>query len=342
MNIQSKLLMNMTQGMFHLYLLYATQNAGIYNILQHEPKTMGQLSRECNIEKNLLKRLLRPVIAMGCIEEADGKLELTEMGEVLCDNAKDSLVGFLRFNVKIAAVYFSKMDTALKHGVMPFEELEKEGFFDAQKNEQTKFEDFNKMMRDSSKNIYLKSYLQTRTKVPNIICDIGGGAGDIISKFLEFYPEAKGIVRDLSVVEEVCKENLASKGISKERCIFQAADFFKEVPPKAELYILSRILHDWDDEKCHRILSNISQAMGEQSQLLVIEKMISKEMDAKYMHMYMNDLYMWAVCGGKERTEDEFYQLFMKEGLKIKDIYPITDEEYVIEVEKETLKYGEL
>ncbi|MBQ7433948.1 MAG: hypothetical protein IJV50_10910 [Lachnospiraceae bacterium] len=342
MNIQSQLLMNMTQGMFHLYLLYATQNAGIYNTLQQGPKTIEQLSQACHIEKNLLKRLVRPVMAIGCMEERDGKLALTEMGEVLCDNTKDSLAGFLRFNVKIATAYWSKMDAALAHGAMPFEELEKQGFFDAQMEEHAKFDDFNEMMRDSSKNIDLTDYLQSRTKVPDTICDIGGGAGDIISKFLEFYPEAKGIVRDLSVAEEACKENLASRGITKDRFQFQVADFFREVPPEAELYILSRILHDWDDEKCQIILDHIGQAMGEQSQLLVIEKMIPKEMDARHMHMYMNDLYMWAVCGGKERTEEEFDGLFAKAGLKIKDIYPVTDEEYVIEIEKDNLEYGEL
>lgn len=342
MNIQSQLLMNMTQGMFHLYLLYATQNAGIYNALQREPKTSAQLSRECNIEEKLLKRLLRPVIAIGCLEETDDKLALTELGEVLCDDAKDSLAGFLRFNVKIAAAYFGKMDAALAHGIMPFEELEQQGFFDAQMEEHAKFDDFNGMMRDSSKNLDLTAYLQTRTKAPDRICDIGGGAGDIISKFLEFYPEAKGIVRDLPVTEKACRENLASKGITGERFAFQAADFFKEVPPEAELYLLSRILHDWEDEKCRTILGNISRAMGEQSQLLVIEKMIPREMDARHMHLYMNDLYMWAVCGGKERTEEEFDGLFAKAGLKIKDIYPITDEEYVIEVEKDSLEYGEL
>lgn len=342
MNIQSQLLMNMTQGMFHLYLLYATQNAGIYNNLQNEPKTIWQLSEACNIEKNLLKRLIRPVMAIGCIEEQDGKIVLTEMGEVLCDDTKDSLSGFLRFNVKIAAAYWSKMDAALEHGVMPFEELEKQGFFDAQMDEHTKFDDFNEMMRASSRNIDLTGYLKTRSNAPDTICDIGGGAGDIISKFLEIYPKAKGVVRDLPVAEEACRENLISRGITEERFQFQSADFFKEIPPESELYILSRILHDWDDEKCHTILSNICQAMGEQSQLLVIEKMIPKEMDARHMHMYMNDLYMWAVCGGMERNEDEFDGLFAKAGLKIKDIYPISDEEYVIEVEKENLEYGEL
>lgn len=342
MNMQSQLLMNMTQGMFHLYLLYATQNAGIYNQLQSGAMSVEELSEACGIERGLLRRLVRPVIALGCISEHNGKLMLTEMGEVLCDNTKDSLAGFLRFNAKIATAYWGKMDVALEKGIMPFEELEKQGFFDAHLEEHAKFDDFNKMMRDSSINLDLTGYLKTRTHAPKTICDIGGGAGDIISKFMEHYKESKGIVRDLPVVEEACRKNLISKGISEERFQFQAADFYKEVPPTADVYILSRILHDWSDEKCEIILGNIYKAMGEESQLLVIEKIMPKDMDTRHMHMYMNDLYMWAVCGGKERNENEFDGLFAKSGLKIKDIYPITDEEYVIEVEKDKLEYGEL
>ena len=37
-------------------------------------------------------------------------------------------------------------------------------------------------------------------------------------------------------------------------------DFFKDALPKADLYILGRILHDWTDEKVHALLSKISDA----------------------------------------------------------------------------------
>ena len=39
---------------------------------------------------------------------------------------------------------------------------------------------------------------------------------------------------------------------------FMIADFFKpETLPKADLYVLSRILHDWSEEKIDLILSNV-------------------------------------------------------------------------------------
>lgn len=41
--------------------------------------------------------------------------------------------------------------------------------------------------------------------------------------------------------------------------ICMIGDFFKDDLPKADLYILARILHDWSDEKLHVLLSKLSK-----------------------------------------------------------------------------------
>lgn len=38
---------------------------------------------------------------------------------------------------------------------------------------------------------------------------------------------------------------------------FQTGDFFRDNIPEANLYILSRVLHDWSEEKVHILLSKI-------------------------------------------------------------------------------------
>ena len=37
-------------------------------------------------------------------------------------------------------------------------------------------------------------------------------------------------------------------------------DFFNDSIPEAELYILSKILHDWDDDKCRQLLAKVYKA----------------------------------------------------------------------------------
>lgn len=40
----------------------------------------------------------------------------------------------------------------------------------------------------------------------------------------------------------------------------QTGDFFKDDLPKADLYILARVLHDWSDEKVNILLSKVAEA----------------------------------------------------------------------------------
>lgn len=45
----------------------------------------------------------------------------------------------------------------------------------------------------------------------------------------------------------------------EDRCTYEVGDMFQEVP-KADVYLMKYILHDWEDEDCIRILSNVHDA----------------------------------------------------------------------------------
>lgn len=168
------------------------------------------------------------------------------------------------------------------------------------------------------------------------------GAGDLLAGFLEVFEDAQGVLSDLPHVRKAAEETMRKHGIDGKRFRFVEADFFRDVPEKADLYLLSRILHDWEDEKADRILQNIVRVMDEESLLLVIEKLIPEEACHGMTAYYMQDLYMWAVCGGKERSTEEFEELFRRNGLRMVGIRPISEEEYVLELKKDTDTEGEL
>jgi O-methyltransferase domain len=43
----------------------------------------------------------------------------------------------------------------------------------------------------------------------------------------------------------------------QNRCTYMVGNIFDDVP-KADTYIMKMILHDWSDDECVKILSNIS------------------------------------------------------------------------------------
>ncbi len=101
-----------------------------------------------------------------------------------------------------------------------------------------------------------------------------------------------------------------------------AGDFFDAVPAGGDAYVLSWILHDWDDRSAARILANCRGAMREGGRLLVIEMVIpsgeeppaSPDLDRL---IKAADLEMLAIVGGRERTAAEYRELFMNAGFEL-------------------------
>jgi hypothetical protein len=111
---------------------------------------------------------------------------------------------------------------------------------------------------------------------------------------------------------------LKAKG-TPERCTVATGDFFEAVPKGGDAYIIKRVLHDWDDEKCVKILTNCRGAMNEKGRLLVVESVIPPGNGpdrGKLVDMQM------LIIGGRERTREEFVLLFRKAGLKLTRVVP--------------------
>ena len=93
-------------------------------------------------------------------------------------------------------------------------------------------------------------------ELPNIVnfgkhktvMDVGGGYGALITNIAEKNPLTKCILFDLgNVIKDVVFSNIDKI----------EGDFFCKIPVKTEAIILSRILHDWNDEKATLILKKL-------------------------------------------------------------------------------------
>ncbi|GAB0178789.1 acetylserotonin O-methyltransferase [Grus japonensis] len=90
------------------------------------------------------------------------------------------------------------------------------------------------------------------------IYDLGGGGGALARECVSLYPNSTVTIYDLPKVVQVAKEQFVPP--EEHRITFHEGDFFNDPIPEAELYILSKILHDWDDEKCRQLLAKVHKA----------------------------------------------------------------------------------
>jgi hypothetical protein len=54
---------------------------------------------------------------------------------------------------------------------------------------------------------------------------------------------------------------LKVKGVS-DRVTIEAGDFFKTVPTGGDAYLLSHIIHDWNEDQCLRILGQCRKSIN--------------------------------------------------------------------------------
>jgi ribosomal protein RSM22 (predicted rRNA methylase) len=155
------------------------------------------------------------------------------------------------------------------------------------------------------------------------VVDVGGGRGTLIAAMLKANPNLRGTILDLPAGLAEADSYLKQQGVH-ERCQVVSGNFFESVPAGQDLYVLKQIIHDWSDEKAVAILATCRKAMGAGSRLVVVERIMpaKAEESAEARGMFMVDIQMLVVLGGRERTVEEFGALFDRAGLRLTRVIP--------------------
>lgn len=140
----------------------------------------------------------------------------------------------------------------------------------------------------------------------------------------------RGVLVDLPHVVADARGALAEAEL-KDRCDVVAGDFFDAVPDGGDAYVLSRIVHDWDDERAARILANCRRAMGDDGRLFLVEAVLPENGSSGYDFATSLDLVLLIALGGRERTTTEYQRLLARAGLVLTKVVPTASPMSVIE-----------
>ena len=161
------------------------------------------------------------------------------------------------------------------------------------------------------------------------VVDVGGGQGTLLASILQIQPEARGVLFDQPHVIATSRTRMASAGRTT-RSEFVAGDFFAAVPAGGDIYLLKKIIHDWDDERARLILTNIRHAMASTGRLLLIEPVILPGNDPSFNKLLDSLMLVWT-SGGRERTESEHRALLASAGLNLNRVIPTKSGVSIIE-----------
>jgi len=330
-SIQEKMNQLVT-GYWNTQAIYVAAKLGIADLLAAGPRSVSDLAQRTNTHAPSLYRLLRALASLGVFaDDGTQTFSLTPMAELLrsdvpgsqrpmaimCGEEHYQAWGDLLYSIQTGKMSFDKI-----FGMPVFEFLSKN-------IDQAKV--FDAAMvgvhgRESAAMIDAYDFSDI-----GVLADIGGGNGSLLTAVLSRFPSMKGILYDLPGVTARAKSNLETAGLS-HRCSVIGGSFFESVPEGADAYMMRHIIHDWDDEKSLNILRNIHRVIRPDARLLVIESVIPPGNDPCFGKLL--DLTMLALPGGKERTNEEYHDLFQKAGFRITRFVPTKAQVDIIEGEK--------
>ena len=297
-------LARLADGYLVTQLLHVAITLGVPEALAAGPRRVDDLAREVGAVPDLLWRVARGLAAEDVLEElTDGRFALTAMGELLRAGTPGSLRGAV---VARGEVYYGAgaglLDT-VRQGGTPFERVHGRPFFEHLAEDPDRLAAFSASMADRSAHEAAAVVAVCGVSRWGSVVDVGGGTGALLRAVREQAPNTDLVLFDRPEV------------VAGSALPAVAGDFFEAVPADADAYLLSRVLHDWDDRDAVRILRTCRAAMRPDSVLIIVEAILPERATEDPAAVRM-DLHMLVLLGGRERTLSEYDVLLEEAGLR--------------------------
>jgi hypothetical protein len=297
--------------------IHVVARLGVADLLALRPMTGNELAVATGADADSVRRVMRALAGFEVFSEISAdRFELAPAGEFLRSNVAGSLHSAAMFfggdsGTNVLRLFLDSVKTGksavhhLSGGKNTFEWL-------ASDPERT--ERFNSLMT-SFANLHLTGVLEAYDfSYAAKMVDVGGGHGKNLVEILQRYPRMQGVLFDLPHAFEGGKAAMARAGLAG-RCEVVSGDFFASVPPGADAYLLSRVIHDWNDEKTVTILRTVRKVIDPRGKLVLLEAMLRPNSAGVYP--LLSDLNMLLMTGGCERTEDEYSALYRAAGFEL-------------------------
>jgi len=280
-------------------LLFTFVKMGLSDALYQNPSTLEDLAWKVSIEKEPLLRFLRALSVLNLVSEEKELWSLTEEGALLAKDHPESMASLAEFLGSDWVIdAWRKLPKRLDGSAEAFDQFD---YLESHPDEELHYQAAMAYYSKNSSKAILDEVDWSRFQTA---VDVGGGHGGLLQAILERAPHLKATLFDQKNVIEQEKTLPILEG-----------DFFAEVPPDFDLYLLRNVLQDWSDSKALEILSNISKAMKPDSTLMVFETLMHPDPERRLGKLA--DIHLFVTTpGGKIRSEEELKLLALRAGLE--------------------------
>ncbi|MGW0392910.1 methyltransferase [Streptomyces sp. NPDC003042] len=306
-------LLALATGAWTTQALAAMAELHIAETLRNGSATSGELATAAGAHPQALTRLLAYLATLGLLNTDGHAYTLTDTGRLLDPDHPASMRDLVLLYAGPFYRSWGALTDAVRTGRQGFEHVYGRPFFDHAADHPEVGALFDRAM--ACGRLFFAhlpeahDFGRARTVV-----DVAGGDGSLLAVLLEAHPHLKAVLVELPTVVDRARGHLKERGLA-DRCTLAPGDIFTAVPSGGDIYLLSRVLHDWDDEQCATILRACRTAIADSgAPLLILERLIPHDNGASSLarpwdiHMLVNN------GAGRERTEREYHTLLDRAG----------------------------
>jgi O-methyltransferase domain len=274
---------------------------GIAGSLVDGPRRVDELARETGADPDRLRRVLRALASDGMFEEVEPGLFANTGASAMLAGAD----GWGDFAHLFGGIWYRAVGALeTTAGAPAFQRVFGAEFWSWLAEHPDERAAFDRAMVQNWQ-VRAERLSTIEWRGDETVVDVGGGNGSMLLALLQQQPRLRGIVLDLP---ETVRDEAA---LAEHRIAFVAGSFFEGVPA-GDVYLLSTILHDWDDEPAAAILRTLHAGAPDHARLIVIDAVVEpgNEPDgAKWL-----DLLLLATFAGRERDEAQWRALLDETG----------------------------
>ena len=258
-------------------------------VIEALPCTSGDLADKCGLSGDGALRLLRALGELRLVERDAEAWHLSVRGEFLLASHPLSLAdAALEYSGALGNLWSSLPEALKARGDWRAPDI-----FGDVARDSARLQGHHRMLRSYARHDYALLPEALSLRGNERVVDAGGGFGTLAMNILSAHPDVHVTVLDRPEVVEQARNGLGSvAGLS-----WLPGDLFEPWGVHADVVILARVLHDWDDEDAVRILSQARAALPSGGRLFIIEMLMSEQ----GVSGALCDLHLLMATGGRER-----------------------------------------
>ena len=304
----------MVTGYRDAQALYVVAKLGIPDLLAEGPKPVEVLARKTGVQPRPLFRVMRMLAGRGVFtQDASDRFGLAPLGDPLRSDHPETMRQSMIMHGELHYQAAGALLHTVRTGETAFDHLYGKGLFAYLAEHPEDSAVFNAAMTNSAR-AWRNPLHEYDFRSRKLIVDVGGGRGHVLADLLGRNPHLRGILYDLPQGVTEAPAVLRALGIA-DRAEIRTGNAFESIPSGGDVYLFSRVLHDWPDDKARALLANTRKAMGDGAVLLLWEAVVPEGAEPSLTKEI--DLTMLFLLGGAERTEPEWRRILAETGFEL-------------------------